>query len=262
MFLSSVILNPLNKNIVASGALITSTYSNSGLTYTVLTYTSSGTLTLSRGGKLEYLLVGGGGGGAGSITATNGGGGGGGQCLHNIGSPISLKPGIYTITIGNGGAGGVGGFDDGSTGTNTTITGQISLTAAGGLGGVWAGGPSTRNGGAAGGGNLGGLNSYVSGPPEKMGGGGGGGAGGAGSNASSGNPGNGGIGALLNITGNNEYYAGGGRGGQWANTTSNNFATNGSGLYGQGGSGGYSQQVTAGNGSAGQKGVVILRFVV
>ncbi|MDD5463776.1 MAG: IPT/TIG domain-containing protein, partial [Candidatus Moranbacteria bacterium] len=65
----------LGGGVVATGGTITT----SGA-YTIHTFTSSDTFSVTNGGEVEYLVVaGGGGGGTSSGTATGGGGGGAGD---------------------------------------------------------------------------------------------------------------------------------------------------------------------------------------
>ena len=227
--------------VVATGGTATT----SGA-YEIRTFTSSGTLTVSAGGSLEYLAVGGGGGGGGQ----NGGGGGGGQL--RTGS-LSVAPDeIFIVTRGAGG--GVNGNDRGSNGgTSSLISGSNSVSAFGGGGGGAIQNDGRGNGGSgtgsAGGngwkefpafpsgvaGGNGGSGGAIGG--NDRGGGGGGGAGGNGTNGVSGNVGgNGGIGNLSAISGTPTYYAGGG-GGATANNTI--LAGGGQGGLGGGGKGGF-----------------------
>jgi len=76
----------------------------SGQSYTLLTFTSDGTLTVNRSGLFDLLLVGGGGGGAGRGGASDagGGGGGGGGIFQDS---VYLAAGSYTVDVGAGGAG-------------------------------------------------------------------------------------------------------------------------------------------------------------
>ena len=227
--------------VVATGGTATT----SGA-YEIRTFTSSGTLTVSDGGSLEYLAVGGGGGGGGQ----NGGGGGGGQL--RTGS-LSVAPDeIFIVTRGAGGF--VNGNDRGSNGgTSSLISGSNSVSAFGGGGGGAIQNDGRGNGGSgtgsAGGngwkefpafpsgvaGGNGGSGGAIGG--NDRGGGGGGGAGGNGTNGVSGNVGgNGGIGNLSAISGTPTYYAGGG-GGATANNTI--LAGGGQGGLGGGGKGGF-----------------------
>ena len=263
--------------VVATGGTATT----SGA-YEIHTFTSSGTLTVSDGGSLDYLVVGGGGGGGGQ----SGGGGGGGE--FRTGSFSVAPDEIFTVTRGAGG--GVNGNDRGSNGvTSSLISGSNSVSAFGGGGG----GAILNNGRGNGGANTGsaggnGWNSAFTNSPvvaggnggtggqwglEDRGGGGGGGAGGNGGNGvlnSSG--GNGGVGLSSSISGVATFYAGGGGG-----ATPNN---NVSGLGGLGGGGkggaGYDGHTPAtagapntggGGGGAddgpgiGGSGIVIVRYI-
>ena len=89
------------------------TYSQSGNTYRAITWTSSGSLTVSEAVVVDYLVMSGGGGGAGGA----GGGGGGAGGMYSATS-LLLSAGTHTITIGAGGAGasqsGVHGGSNGS----------------------------------------------------------------------------------------------------------------------------------------------------
>ena len=95
--------------------------------YTVHTFTGSGTFTFSSapiGFSVEYLVAAGGGGGG----RAGGGGGAGGL---RIGS-ISLTDGSYTVTIGAGGAGGQSGVQS-SNGENSVFD-SVTATCGGGGG--------------------------------------------------------------------------------------------------------------------------------
>lgn len=111
-------------------ALMTAT---PGRLLNVRTLTASGTYTPTTGTKaIKVTLTGGGGGGGGcqasstSDTFSGGGGGAGGTVIAWIISPASS----YSVTIGAGGAGGVG-ANGGSAGGNSVFG---SLTAGGGSG--------------------------------------------------------------------------------------------------------------------------------
>lgn len=81
--------------------------------------------------KANVIIMGGGGGGGSRV----GGGGGGGGFAGAINSTLS---GTYNFTLGTGGAGGAGnGANDGQRGGTSTFTGSgLSLSAAGGYGGL------------------------------------------------------------------------------------------------------------------------------
>jgi hypothetical protein len=244
-----------NKFVVTGGAETTVG------SYTVHTFTSSGTLTVEGSGLVvDYLIVAGGGGGGGAGGANSGGGGGGaGGVLTNFGgTATSLVSGTYSIVVGNGGSGGTAENDvmTATPGSDTTFN---SLTAIGGgagansnndydgadkSGGSGAGGTGNNSdatgppgSGTSGQGNAGG-NSVYSGPNWSAGGGGGKGS--VGGTASTTVAGNGGagydassyVGSSLGASG---YFGGGGGGGIY-NTTS--YSTGGSGGGGAGGGNG------------------------
>ena len=255
-------------------------------TYTVHTFTSSGTFDAGGGGSVDALvLAGGGGGGSGGSGWWGGGGGGAGGMLEV--AAYTVAGGTHSITVGAGGAGGPA--DDSSSPDPRTqgVDGGDSVfatfTAVGGGGGgvSYAGGPETsvalatgKVGGSGGGGagdntgpaeNPGGVGTQPA-PANSTGygynggwgrgntnsglGGGGGGAGGVGSN---------------NIDGNASPCTGGGPG------RDNSLQTGSNQTYGVGGHmkcatlwpantghGGGSNTVTAGY--AGSSGVVVIRY--
>ena len=212
-----------------------STYTSGGVNYKTHTFTSSGTLTVTGAGDIEYLVVAGGGAGGNAM----GGGGGAGGLIHNIGGAgLALSPQAYTIVIGTGGAG---------TASNVTVNGSdttaFSLTAIGGGGasslamqrdaaindgaaggsgggsgasdssGNGSGGAALQPSSASGGyGNAGGNQTTAGALYYPGAGGGGAGAAGQTPATNTSNGGNGGAGMQVNIDGNNYYYAGGGGG--------------------------------------------------
>ena len=113
-----------NKSVVSGGTVTTS----GG--YTIHTFTSSGTLTVTGASKtgVDYLLVAGGGGGG----DTRAGGGGGGGMTVTTGA--TLATGSYTITVGAGGAGGTS-SSDGTDGGATSLGSVASVVGGGGGGG-------------------------------------------------------------------------------------------------------------------------------
>lgn len=237
----------------------------SGLTNNDYSADISGTLEISMGFMVDYLVVGGGGGGAGRDS---GGGGGGGGVLTNGGGSIftnftigqnglPVSSGTYSVTVGAGGAGSPNvqnGTGTGSAGGNSIFG---SLTAVGG-----GGGGNFASNGAPGGSGGGGGREIVSqniagqggagtaGPPRQGfnggngsnggdfnvdAGGGGGGAGGAGGTAvKSASAGSGGAGIESTIvTGSSRFYAGGG-GGAAHRSSSISSGAGGSGVGGAG----------------------------
>ena len=245
--------------------------------------TLSGTVTLSPGFFVDYLLVGGGGGGSGG--SSGGGGGGGGVVAGSLQLNISSTS---TLTTGSGGA---GGNANAGAGGNTTFGG---MTAYGG--GAGGGNGTAASNGASGGGGLsgggvpegtyfasgtaiygsqgfdGGRGYSVTTGSAAYPGGGGGGAGGAGQDATLNASGNGGIGRESFITGSSVYYGGGGGGGGQTRGTAGTGGLGGggngsilgngtAGMNGLGGGGGGSGfDGSAKNGGAGGSGVVVLRY--
>lgn len=182
---------------IATGGTSSSITVN-GQAYTLLHFTSSGSLTVSTAGLFDVLIVGGGGGNGTFNSGTNryGGSGGAGQL---VGMPtvatFFFDAGTHTVTIGSAGGNNANGTGS-RIGTTTSATGGGGGTSGsfGQSGGSGAG--AADNGGTAGasisgfGGNSGGTSND---PPCSNGGGGAGGAG-------SGSTGGAGI-DILNFTG-------------------------------------------------------------
>ena len=251
--------------------------------YTIHTFTSNGTFSVTSGsGNVEVLVVAGGGGGG---YQDCGGGGGAGGLIYN--SSYAVSAGSYNVVIGNGGAGGTS--SQGGDGQNSSF-GSIIATGGGGGGKGNTGANAGRNGGSGGGGGWGGQLNGSGIPGQGYGGGpgnGGGGAstaggGGGGSSAvgtvmptPASRGGDGGNGTMYNINGSNVWYAGGGGGGGDNAVGYGGVGGGGSGGYrngnpttavmagtpntggGGGGAGGYS----GGNGGAGGSGIVIVRYL-
>ena len=266
-----------------------SSTSNAAIVTQKFTRTISAGWTAPAGVTQVEALVVAGGGGAGSGAGTHGAGAGG--VIYN--SAFSVTPGsTYTVTVGAGGAGGifvatnVAGSPGGNSvfGSLTAIGGGASgadraYLGANGNGGSGAGGGGT---GTAGQGNNGGAASGYGSPYYP--GSGGGGAGGVGlvgwqnSNNSTARSGDGGPGLPFNITGNLEYYAGGGAGsinqadtasivsgrggiGGGGNAIGNGDGQSGAPNTGGGGAGGgYSGNYKSGG--AGGSGVIVIRYRV
>ena len=229
--------------------------------YTLLEFTSTGTLTVTKAGLFDVLVVGGGGGGGTDGSFIAGAGGAGGYREYT---------GVYldanqTVTIGAGAA--VNSYRGGHSRCGQTFAaggGSKYLytqprNGASGAGGGYGGGAGAHGDGVTG--NNGGTAFDVSGS------GGGGGASAVGSNGTSGTGGAGGDGSdassFRGESATTTYYAGGG-GGQGTTTR---------GLGGDGGGGNGkdpSNASTAGatntgggggaNGSAGGSGIVLVRF--
>lgn len=254
-------------------------------TYWIHQFLNSGTFTPSQTLSTEYLVVAGGGGGGGFY----GGGGGAGGYRTNVGSTaLSVTAQAYPITVGAGGAGGVGESSHAGKGVDSafstiTSTGgggaRIYNTSTGGDGGSGAGGqrlpgflgntPSTTPSQ----GNNGGDGYSAS---QAWGSGGGGGAGAVGTNGNSSTGGAGGNGSASSITGTSVTRGGGGGGGQYNGGTGPAGGSGGGGAAGSGsgngtagsantggGGGGGSYSGTQGSsGGAGGSGIVIIRYAM
>lgn len=253
-----------------------STITDGGFSWTLLSFTTDGTLTVSTAGRFECLLIGGGGGSghnnAGGGSGESTGGGAGGSVLLTT---LFLPVGSYTIDVGSGGAGSTGGdlipltcaglpssiYD--ATGATTLYYAQ----AMGGAGGAAAwgnqiagqqvnvGGASWRSGSGAGGvvASASPLCFSGGGAFSSSGNGAGGGAGAAGNGGTgtSTTGGAGGAGRSTTFTGASVTYGSGGSGG------GNSAGTTGSAI---GGGGGGRQNGTTGNGTAGNAGAIYVRF--
>jgi hypothetical protein len=266
-----------------AGGITGGTKTTSG-SYTIHTFTSSGSFVTDSSLTIDYLVVAGGGGGC----DTNGGGGGGGAGGMLSANSFSLPSGTYTIQVGDGGVGGVvAGL--GTNGANSFISGSgiTTITAVGGGRGGDSSGNTAAGGGSGGGGSYGYAGGAgVAGQGNDGGtgalwtGAGGGGKGSAGSNSGSQTfGGNGGSGAASSISGSSVYYAGGGGGGAYSGgsgpgglgggtaTTAQkggggNGGFNARGVNGNvntgGGGGGGSNYLGGGNGGSG---VVFIRYL-
>lgn len=225
--------------VVATGGTVTESGG-----YRIHTFTSSGTLTVTQGGDVEYLVVAGGGGASGGVPGVNYGSGGAGGVLRS-GTKINVL-GTYPITVGAGGAGALG-YATGSSGSTTTFD-DVSVTGGGG----------------AASGRTGGSNADYSGGTNASSVSSGGGAG-AGANGSSSN---GGSGVTSSISGASVGRGGGGAG---ANVTSSGSFSDGGGSFytsqvgdsGLANSGGGGGGGPSGNGGgAGGSGIVIVRYPI
>jgi hypothetical protein len=248
-----------------------------GIPTTLLTFTSSGTLTVSKAGIFDMCIVGGGGRGTpgGERNNAAGGGGGGGGVL--IPSPVYLTAGTYSVTVGGassdagnfsavgtiiapGGGYSYGGQDasitqrqpangnaTGAGGNGSFTTGGTGITGLGFNGGNYASGDHAGGGGGAGAAGSNGVANTA------------GGAGGAGKDistflgqsAGTTFKGGGGGGAGANAGG------AGGTGGGGAGGTGATAGTAGTANSGGGGGGARNQYVAGGNGGSG---IVYVRF--
>ena len=188
----------------ATGGTVTTSGS-----YSINTFTSSGTLAVTGSDTAQVLVVAGGGGGGSVNLQTSGGGGAGGVIQNNS---YVLTSGSKTVTIGNGGA-------INTNGQNSVFD---TLTAIGGGHGGGGSGVAGAVGGSGGGGNsgsAGGAGTAGQGYAGSAGsgtgypGGAGGGAAEAGHAQVGSNGGeNGGNGIQSSISGTATYYGGGGGG--------------------------------------------------
>ena len=257
----------INNNAI--GGIITS-YVDSGNTYRVHTFLTSGIFDLLATVSADVFMIGGGGGGGGG----NGGGGGAGGVLYRTGYTLAI--GEYPIVIGGGGQGSHGSNANtlAFNGSDTTAFTVLALGCGAGGGGVngtvseskganGGSGGGTTHGADGGGGSVqeafsgwtsygyNGGNGHVS--DSEAGGAGGGGASAVGYNsgtdANARDGGDGGAGRTNDYrTGSNITYGGGGGGG--CQLGSHPLATPGAGGTGGGGAGAPSPTTAATAGTA------------
>jgi hypothetical protein len=256
-----------------------------GLNYTLLTFTTDGTLTVTKSGLFDVLLVAGGAGSAGGSSGGGSGGGGGGGGVMGITSTMTLYlDANQTIDVGAGGAGSVANTrTTTNNGLQSAIGTKVSV-AGGGYGslslGDLAGGAGGSGGGAAydninavagvGGrtvqtsvGNNGGGSSAF----QAAGGGGGASSAGGAAVTTTGGAGGNGIDISGFISGATYYAgAGGGGGGGTGGAAGNGGVagkTSGTGNAGVNyGAGGGGSNGGGSAGGAGAAGVVYVRFKV
>lgn len=253
---------PLSDSQVTSttGSPTTATYTSGGISYKTYRFTGSGSITFSKAGLLDILLIGGGAGSGG--YGTNCGGGGAGAFIQRT---IYLDAGTCNIVVGAGGGTPViwerPGFPGNPTAIGTGTNNWTYISIGGGGGGSEISAQEFgRQGwdGASGGGSVGG-NNRAGGQPVLAGLGNAGGAGagtqnaagGGGGFTSAGSPqsgttsGNGGNGITSTfVDGSTSVaYAGGGGGVGTGAAGSNGIGgggaanTGGGGRNGSGGSG-------------------------
>lgn len=242
----------LNSNLTAGGGISGTIYATGGTittdgSYTIHTFTSSGTFTVTSGsGDIAVLVVAGGG---------NGGwaGGGGGGVVYKASHLVSAQ--AYSVTVGGSNSDSI--FD--TITANGGGLGQPQAPVDGGSGGgAWSGQQFPTPGVATQGNSGGGIGYGNAGAVDNgCGAGGGGGAGTVASNC------NGGNGFSSSISGSPVVYGGGGGGftngiggtgggGNGATTQADNGAPN----TGGGGGGSYYQQFGLGG-----SGIVIIRYL-
>jgi hypothetical protein len=267
-------------------------------TYWYHAFTSSGTFTPAKGLSCDVLLVAGGGGGGGTFGGNipaSGGGAGGAFAL----SAQSLGTSAHTVTIGAGGALGLGSTaaaTDAAAGSNSSI-GVLTAAVGGGAGSSGGNLANPNRNGGSGGGGKGGVLTQGTGTAGQgfaggdgaataptFGQGGGGGAGAVGGNGGSNPPGAGGAGlntwsSWLSATGLgvSGYIAGGGGGAGLTGT--NSAGGSGGGGFGANGNTGVNDAFVGGSGTAntgggggggggcsdggnGGSGLVIVRYAV
>lgn len=264
-----------------------------GVNYTLLTFTSSSTLTVTKAGLFDVLMFAGGSGasGTGGFALSSGGGGAGGAMQMTI--YLSAN---QTVTIGAGGTGAVeiptigtnsslGGLrgqsvDAGGFGAYTLTGGAQNVGVVGGCGGggIQSTTTSFRTGTAS---SASGVSGYAGGDGTNTGvgsaggGGGGGGSNSVGANASGSTGGAGGDGYDVSnfIAGSALFKAGGGGGGGTAtggaggssvggNGGGNAAGSNAGANTAGGGGGAGSSTATQRSGGNGGSGIVYVRFKV
>ena len=242
--------------------------------YAYITFTTSGTLTVTTAGFADILVIGSGGGG-GKRGATGGGGGGAGGYLAITNA--YLPAGTLTVTVAAGGAGSTTNDVAGQNGLPSGV-GQF-ISAGGGGGGAFygfgadcvggngasGGGAGSQPGGAAGSGFTGLGSTGGAGVGSAAGGGGGGGAVGAAGVSTTGGAGGAGVASTLTNTSITRGGGGGGMGSSAAGAggaggggAGASTGVNGTANTGGGGGGGYS----AGAGGNGGSGLVLVRVAV
>jgi hypothetical protein len=209
---SSILQVAAATSIVASGG----TQSTSPLGFTVYTFTTSATWTLTSPASFtaQVLVVGGGGAGDGGDST---GGGGAGAALYN--SNFAITSGSYSVTVGIGGVVGIPSSNGASSifSSLTAVGGGAggSLSSSSGSNGGCGGGAGGFSGGSGGIGSVGGNGGTIFSPGYNAYGivtGGGGGMGGNGGNGTSSGGGQGGAGKTFSLGGTSYLVAGGGGG--------------------------------------------------
>jgi hypothetical protein len=275
----------------------TGSYNDGSFDWDYYVFKSSGTVTVSASGLIDFLVVAGGASGARFVVPEYAGGGGAGGCLVPV-SGQTIAAGTYTVTVGGGGAIAGSTTAVGLTGNDSSI-GSAIVARGGGAGAsrYINGGPGGSGGGAGQGvtglvdnnanpkpmangqsGGFGipgqGFNGENSRLDPAAGGGGGGEAGGT---QGAGRGGNGLISTIISTTiataqsvgevsGSNVYYAGGGAGGNDTGAIAGGLGGGADGSSVDGGAGGSGVANTGGgggggeaSGGAGGSGVVIIR---
>jgi hypothetical protein len=234
-------ISQLNVSITGTNNIIYT--ANDNINYRYASFINSGNFIINSNITCDIFIIGGGGGGG----YNHGSGGGAGAYYY--GTNIILNSGTYNINIGTGGSGGTSTVVPANGGdTFITYNGSSDLTfnglnvrcKGGGAGGFWSSAVGV-NGGCGGGadgwnGNSATNTTYAGGMAFNNGtigfgyaggtgrqnynagqlaAGGGGGIGGVGQNANGVEGGNGGDALVINITGSENVYGGGGGGSEW-----------------------------------------------
>jgi len=251
-----------------TGSPTTTTFTDGGINYKAYAFTGAGTITFTKAGLVDALVIAGGGGGGMAENATAGdaaaGGGAGGYRCTVTGessgggavaeSQLLVGIGTYYANVGAGGAGqsSAAGFTNGVNGSNSNFAFLTSVGGGGGGAQETAGSLGGSGGGGGGGttpaGGAGTSSQGFAGGPgisATRSGGGGGGAAEIGSTDAA-REGGDGVASLIN--GTTTTRGGGGGGGVGSNGTST--ATGGSGGGGTGGASN-SDNATAGTANTG-----------
>ena len=268
------VMLPFASGVGAADFSDTATGTYTGFKY--LTFSASGTITVTTAGFADIVVLGGGGAG----SNLNGGGGGAGGAL--VITDAYLPVGTLTVTIG---AGGTAAGSAGISGNPSRIGSYYSPQGGGGAESAiaaqnGASGGGGKNGGAGGAGTAAvGSNGGNGGSGGVGGGGGGGGATAVGAAGTSAVGGNGGAGTNTTIAGTTPTgayvagsyaFSGGGGGGSVGGTagtatdgggagSASTTGTNGTANKGGGGGGGGGGAAQGGNGGSG---LVIVRVAV
>jgi len=245
----------------ATGGDSSATITVGGESYTMLTFLSSATLTVTKAGIFDLLIVGGGGGGADAPDTAGGGGAGGFREYSAVYFDAN-----QTVTVGAGGARESHRGSPSSCGDPFAGGGAGSINNTYGLNGPSGGGGGTQLYGRGDGitGNNGGVRNGDLG-------GGGGGAGAAGGVGSGNTGGAGGAGldasAFRGEAATTTYYSGGGGGSCLVGTSPGGIGGGGNGALGAAGSGtantgggGGGADSGAANAGNGGSGIVLVRF--